>query len=68
MPASFWKVLLSALSERDETAEICFDAEGRRLTTSVLPVPFGIAATERFRFFRMRVGPRVQTPESTRAG
>jgi type I restriction enzyme M protein len=27
-PASFWKVLLSALSERDESAEICFDAEG----------------------------------------
>ena len=28
VPASFWKVLLSALSERDETAEVCFDAEG----------------------------------------
>jgi type I restriction enzyme M protein len=29
VPAAFWKVLLSALSERDETAEVCFDAEGR---------------------------------------
>jgi type I restriction enzyme M protein len=28
VPASFWKVLLSALSERDETAEVCFDADG----------------------------------------
>ena len=28
VPASFWKVLLSALSERDETAEICFDTDG----------------------------------------
>ncbi len=27
-PASFWKVLLSALSERDETADVCLDAEG----------------------------------------
>lgn len=28
VPAAFWKVLLSALSERDETAEVCFDADG----------------------------------------
>lgn len=28
IPASFWKVLLTALSERDETADICTDADG----------------------------------------
>ena len=28
VPASFWKVLLSALSERDETADVCMDGDG----------------------------------------
>ena len=28
VPASFWKAMLSALSERDETADICIDDEG----------------------------------------
>lgn len=28
VPASFWKVLLSALSEQDETADICTDDDG----------------------------------------
>jgi type I restriction enzyme M protein len=29
VPASFWKVLLEALSERDERADVCTDAKGR---------------------------------------
>lgn len=29
VPAAFWKVLLSSLSERDETADICPDKEGK---------------------------------------
>ena len=60
VPASFWKVLLSALSERDESADICTDEDGHPEPDPELRDTENVPLSEGVKeFFKREVTPHV---------